>query len=93
MLGEAVTAARDSTQLLASKEALARWASEQARLICVSVLDEERQARSAETVLECGGDIGALKIIKWGSEWLNAEEFEARLCSSEELAIGFEGRI
>ena len=93
LLGEAVTAARDSTQLLASKEALARWASEQARLICVSVLDEERQARSAETVLECGGDIGALKIIKWGSEWLNAEEFEARLCSSEELAIGFEGEF
>ena len=93
LLGEAMTAARDSAQPLVSKEALARWASKQARLICNSVRDEERQARSAEIVLECGGDIGALKIIKWGPEWLNAEEFEARLRSSEELVIGFEGEF
>ena len=93
LLGEAITAARDSAQPLVPKEALARWASEQARLICNSVRDEERQARSAEIVLECGGDIGVLKIIKWGSEWLNAEEFEARLRSSEELVIGFEGEF
>ena len=93
LLGEAMTAARDSAQPLVSKEALARWASKQALLICNSVRDEERQARSAEIVLECGGDIGALKIIKWGPEWLNAEEFEARLRSSEELVIGFEGEF
>ena len=93
LLGKAITAARDSAQPLVPKEALARWASKQARLICDSVRDEERQAMSAEIVLECGGDIGALKIIKWGSEWLNAEEFEARLRSSEELIIGFEGEF
>ena len=92
-LGEALTAARNSAQPLVSKEALAQWASRQARLICNLVLHEEYQAASAEVVLECGGDIGQLKIIKWGSEWLNTEGFEERLSSSEELIIGFEGEF
>lgn len=57
LLGEAVTAARNSAQPVVSKEALAFWASNQADLIAASVKDEERQARSAEVVLECDGDI------------------------------------
>jgi hypothetical protein len=59
LLGEAVTAARDAAQPLATKEALARWASTQAKLIVASVKDEERQARSAEVVLECGATLEA----------------------------------
>lgn len=93
LLGEAVTAARDSAQPIASKEALAKWASRQAELIVASVKDEERQARSAEVVLECGGDIGALKFIKWGADWLAANEFEARLRTVTVLAISFEGEF
>ena len=93
LLGEALTAARNSARPLASKEALAQWASRQAELICDTVLDDERQARSAEIVLECGGDIGVLKIINWGAEWFNAEEFQERLLSSTELVIGFEGEF
>ena len=93
LLGKAITAARDSAQPLAPKEALAQWASKQAQAIFDSVRDEEYQARSAEVVLECGGDIGALKIIKWGSDWLNAEEFEERLRSSEDLVLGFESEF
>jgi hypothetical protein len=93
LLGEATTAARDSAQPIASKEALARWASRQAELIVASVKDEERQARSAEVVLECGGDIGALKFIKWGADWLTGSEFEDRLRSSTELAISFDGQF
>ncbi|MFH0792540.1 MAG: ATP-binding protein, partial [bacterium] len=61
-LGEAVTAARDAAQPLTTMEALARWASKQADLIVALVKDEERQARSAEVVLECGGEIGNLKF-------------------------------
>jgi hypothetical protein len=93
VLGEAITAARDAAQPVVTKEALSQWASKQARLISESVVDEERQARSAEVVLECGGDIGALKIVKWGAEWLSAEEFEGRLRSREELVIGFGGEF
>lgn len=93
LLGKAVTAARDSAMPIAPKEALAQWASRQAELIVASVKDEERQARSAEVVLECGGDIGSLKFIRWGSDWLTASEFESRLRSSTELTISFDGEF
>lgn len=93
LLGEAVTAARDSAQPIASKEALAQWATKQAELIAASVKDEESQARSAEVVLECGGNIGNLKFIKWGSEWLTVGEFEGRLRSSTELTVSFDGKF
>jgi signal transduction histidine kinase len=93
LLGEALTAARDSSQPLATKEALARWASQQAQLIAESVKDEERQARSAEVVLECGGEIGNLRFIKWGTDWLNTSEFVDRLRSSTEIAISFDGEF
>ncbi len=93
LLGEAVTAARDASQPLATKEALAQWASKQAELIAESVKDEERQARSAEVVLECGGDIGNLKFVKWGTDWLTTSEFEGRLRSSTEIVISFDGEF
>lgn len=86
-----MTAVRDAAQPIVTKDALARWASEQATLIAASVKDEERQARSAEVVLECGGEIGSLKFVKWGSDWLSTGEFEERLRSSSEVAISFSG--
>lgn len=91
LLGEALTAARDSAQPLVTKEALAQWASNQAEMIVAAVKDEERQARSAEVILECGGKIGNLKVVKWGKDWLNANEFEEHLRASEEIAISFNG--
>ena len=93
LLGEAVTAARDTAKPLATKEALAVWASKQAEMIAASVKDEERQARSAEVVLECGGYIGDLKFVKWGSDWLAAKEFEEKLRCSREIAISFDGEF
>ena len=91
LLGEAVTAARDAAQPLATKEALARWASKQAELIVALVKDEELQARSAEVVLECGGEIGNLKFVKIGKNWLTASEFEDRLRLMTEIALTIDG--
>ena len=93
LLGEAVTVARDTAKPLATKEALAAWATKQAEMISASVKDEGRQARSAEVVLECGGEIRDLKIIRWGSDWLTGSEFEKKLHCSTEVAIGFEGEF
>ena len=93
LLGEAVTAARDAARPLVTKEALERWASKQAEMIGASVKDEERQARSAEVVLECGGEIGYLKFVKWGSDWLTPSVFEEQLRSSTEIAISFDGEF
>ncbi|MFG1342925.1 HD domain-containing protein [Xanthobacter autotrophicus] len=93
LLGEAVTAARDAAQPLATRDALARWASKQAELIVASVKDEERQARSAEVVLECGGAIGGLKFVKWGTDWLDTKEFKEKLLSIKEIAVNFSGEF
>ena len=45
--GEAINAARDTTRPLATKDALAEWATEQAHLIAKGIADEEQQALSA----------------------------------------------
>ena len=93
LLGEAMTAARDTAKPLATQEAMALWATKQAEVIGESVKDEEQQARSAEVVLECGGGIGNLKIVKWGAEWMTEREFEDKLRSSLELAIKLDGEF
>ena len=93
LLGEAMTAARDTAKPLATQEAMALWATKQAGIIGGSVEDEERQARFAEIVLECGGGIANLKIVKWGADWMTEREFEDKLCSSSELAINFDGEF
>lgn len=55
--------------------------------------DEERQARSAEVVLECGGEIGGLKFVKWGADWLATGEFQERLRSAKEISVSFDGEF
>ncbi|MDD5007383.1 MAG: ATP-binding protein [Syntrophorhabdaceae bacterium] len=91
LMGEAVTAARDVARPLVTKDALAEWATEQAHLIAEGIADEEQQARSAEVILECGGDIGNLAIVKWHGEWFNSDKFLARLQGVDELLISFDG--
>jgi hypothetical protein len=93
LLGEAMTAARDAALPSVGARVLARWASQQAALIAEIVADEERQATSAEVVLECGGDIGALTIVRWGADWLNTAELEERLRLSEEFIVTFTGEF
>ncbi|WP_296581673.1 ATP-binding protein [Xanthobacter sp.] len=93
LLGEPDTASRDAATPLADADTLARWATEQATLIAAHIRDEERQAKTAEIVLECGGEIGDLKIVKWGADWLNTSEFVDRLSSSNRLNISFSGEF
>jgi len=93
LLGEAITAARNAAQPLTTKKVLSEWASEQAELIAEAVEDEEIQARSAEVVLECGGNVGGLKIVRWGADWLNATELVERLKHSTEFVVHFDGEF
>ena len=46
-----------------------------------------------QRLLECGGKIGDLKLVKWGSDWLTASEFEEKLRCSREIAISFDGEF
>ena len=89
LLGEAMTASRDSAKPLVTAVAIASWATKQAEMIGDAVRDEEAQARSAEVVLECGGEIKDLKIVQWGADWLSEGEFGRRLRCSTELAVSF----
>jgi hypothetical protein len=93
LLGEALTAVRDSANPLVDAETLASWASDQATLISVTVNDEEFQAKSAEVVLECGGDIADLKILKWGADWLSGAEFRQRLIDVKKFDVSFDGEF
>lgn len=91
--GDAITAARDAALPRVPKDVLSAWATDQARLLLESRLDDERKAKSAETVLECGGTIGQLPILRWAGEWLNPEEFATRITDLSELAFNFEGEF
>ncbi|CAH0283567.1 Chaperone protein HtpG [Agrobacterium fabrum] len=91
LLGEAMTAARNTAIPLIDREGLAEWASEQAQLICQHVKDEEKQAQAAEVVLTCGGDIGHLKIIRYGDDWLDQFEFSRLLSELTEINISLRG--
>jgi hypothetical protein len=91
LMGEAVTAARDTARPIVNRDALAEWATEQAKLIAKGIADREQQALSAEVVLECGGDICDLAIIRWRDEWLASAEFATRLQDVDELLVSFDG--
>ena len=91
LVGEALTIARNAGRPTAPLGALAKWASMQAVLIAETIKDEQQQAGSAEVVLECGGEVGDLKIVRWGMEWLSASEFKARLRDLEKIAVSLQG--
>jgi hypothetical protein len=94
LLGEALTAARDSAWPLVPAEVLAEWATEQGKLIMsAGTLVDEQKAEAAEIILECGGDIGDLPIASVGDEWLTSAGFKDLLNQNDELLIRFEGQI
>ena len=90
-LGEALTAKRDAARLLATREALAGWASGQAEFISQNFADGAYQAAAAEVILECGGDIGNLEIVRLGNRWLNTSEIARYLTSIFVLHISLDG--
>jgi hypothetical protein len=91
LAGEATTAARDVAIPIVPKNVLASWATEQADILLNTRLDDEYKAKAAETVLECGGEIGGLPIVHWGGEWLSAAEFKKKIDDMEELVLNFQG--
>ncbi len=76
LIGEGLTASRNSAIPAISKPALAAWASEQARIISESNSAELYKAHCAEIVLECGGNVADLPLLRKGEDdWLSGEEF------------------
>ena len=93
LIGEVVKVSRDVAKPLVDSQSLAKWATEQSELIADKIQDEEQQAKSAEVILVCGGDVGSLKILRWGMEWLNRQELRDRLQEEDTLQVSFYGEF
>lgn len=94
LIGRTLTAARDRAIPIVSSAGLATWASAQASSIARTSGDELYKARCAEVVLECGGDIGDLPIVRRGvDEWLSSKEFCELIVKLDELLITFDGEF
>lgn len=93
LCGDSISSSRSVARPFVPAQVLAQWATEQGRLISKQSGDEEHQAKVAEVILRCGGDIGELKIIKLGSEWLNTVEFDQHIQNVSEIAISFDGEF
>ena len=73
-IGEIIGVARDIAIPVVDREALAKWASEQANLVSDLIEDPEDQAYCANIVRICGGSTGKLKIAKSAQGWLDAKQ-------------------
>jgi hypothetical protein len=91
LTGEAITASRDLAFPTVPKEVLVNWATEQANLIFDARLEDEAKAKAAEVVLECGGDIGRLPIVRWAESWLNTEQLAENVAHENEVIVHFDG--
>jgi hypothetical protein len=85
--GDVETAARNVGSLAISQSALKSWSSEQARLISKLQLSGEHRALSAEIVLELGGDIANLPIIRRGNTWYTKGDLRKLLKNATEITV------
>jgi hypothetical protein len=94
LVGETLTASRNSAIPLLDKEILKEWASEQARIIAKTNTDDQLKAKCAEVVLECGGDIGDLPVACMGcAEWVNSKRLRQLLLDWDEFIVSFDGEF
>lgn len=85
MLGKSSRASRDEARLLASSQALADWASGQAKLLVELGYSDQDQIRLSEQVAAFGGSLGALKFCEIGGMAVNVEELERILEKRNEI--------
>ncbi|MDP2601993.1 MAG: ATP-binding protein [Deltaproteobacteria bacterium] len=91
LVGEPLTASRDSALPTVPLDVLAAWATEQAKLISASNASDEHKATCAEIVIECGGNPCSLPIAQWGGEWLDETTLKERFVDINELVVNFDG--
>lgn len=67
-------ASRDNAEVMVEPQQLKKWANGQVKLIQRDFERPGDQAFCAVVVELCGGSANALKIVKWGHEWLSSDE-------------------
>jgi hypothetical protein len=74
LVGESARTSREEASLLVRDDELARWASEQARLVPNLTTSYEERAECARLIGILDGDVGELPIARVGKDWLNVRE-------------------
>ena len=90
LVGTPQTAARDSAIPLVNADLLSSWASEQATIIAVSKLPGDIKLYAAGVVMQCGGNPGALPILKIGDDYPSLDELRKLLINVDQLKV-YEG--
>lgn len=73
-LGEPARAARDLAIPSVGEDSLAKWATEQARLLYKTIAEPKARIEAAEFVRAFGGDTGDLPVAWNASGWLTVED-------------------
>lgn len=93
LLGRPLRAARDYAVPVASKDAMRRWASEQAQLLRPILSKDEDQENIAAQVSSIGGNVGELKFCEIGGIYLNREELRNILSEKSGIWVAFNAEI
>ncbi len=87
LLGEAITVARDAAIPTVPFEILQSWASEQAKLISQSNLPVEGMLKCCAIVIQCGGNVSDLPIIRKQDTFMNSKEFQEDIKKMDEFVF------
>lgn len=76
LVGESTTAARDAAAPIVKRDALAAWATTQAKLAAEADVSAQAQAEISDLVVACGGDPGSLPVALSAQGWLRQCDLE-----------------
>lgn len=88
LLGDAITVLRNTAIPKVPYSILSEWATEQRKLIENSNISDENKLNYADVILQCGGDIGGLPIVRIGEDkWLDILGFTDFVNNSSRLIL------
>ncbi|WP_158693363.1 ATP-binding protein [Neorhizobium alkalisoli] len=87
LVGKVDTAVRNSGSAIADEAAFKEWATEQTPLISKTAIPDETKALMAEIILELGGSIGDLPIIRRGDVWYSGKKMKTALRSINQCTV------
>jgi hypothetical protein len=91
--GRSKRAARDIAEIVVPATELARWATEQSRLVADVFKKPEDLASCAGVIHLCGGDATALPLVRLGTSWLSTSELANRKGLPSELILIDQGDL
>jgi hypothetical protein len=90
--GVSVNAPRDLANPIVDEETLAKWATEQARLVLKFLRSREEKREAASIIAACGGDTGQLPVARVSGGWISAARVRKQRLPAELLIIDDDDR-